>query len=134
MFEYKILNKAYYFALEKHKDQKYGEKDFLYHPLQVYEIISLIKPTDLNLRVAALLHDCMESGSTKNEIQEIFGEDVANLVEEVTKTDWNRFPNLKTQRGILLKYADRSCNISNIDDWPKEKQQRYLNKSIFWKK
>ena len=128
-----LINKAYLFALEVHKDEKYGEQDFISHPLQVYEVISLLKPDDIPLRVASLLHDCIESGVTKKQIEKEFGEDVAQLVEEVSKTSYNTFPKLESTRGVILKFADRLCNLANMQDWTKERQTTYIQKSTFWK-
>lgn len=128
-----LINKAYLFALDVHKDEKYGERDFIFHPLQVYEVISLLEPDDVSLRMASLLHDCIESGIKKGQIEEEFGEDVAQLVEEVSKTSYNTFPKLKSPRGVILKFADRLCNLSNMKDWTKERQTTYVQKSTFWK-
>ncbi len=128
-----LINKAYLFALDKHKGQKYGDKDFIYHPLQVYEITTLLQPADINLRVAAILHDTLEdTQTTPEEIQKEFNRDVAGLVVEVTKTAYNTFPSLKTRRGIILKFADRMSNLINITDWSGERQEKYLKKSKFW--
>ena len=128
-----LLNKAMELANKTHENQTYGNQPFVYHPLQVYEIITLLKPEDINLRCAGLLHDCIESGLKKEEIEKETNEDIASLVEEVTKTGYNKFPNLKTQRGIFLKYVDRMCNLANMQDWSKERIATYLQKSIFWK-
>ncbi len=133
--ETELINKAMMFCVDKHQGQLYGDNPFFQHPLQVYEIIEKLKPNDVSLQIAALEHDLLEqTQTTEKEILKEFGADVLSLVIEVTKTAYNTFPKLQSQRGILLKYVDRSCNISHIDDWPKDKQQRYLNKSIFWKK
>lgn len=127
-----LLNKAVEFANKIHNKQTYGNQPFIYHPLQVYEITTLLCPTDINLRVASLLHDTIESGATQKEIEEAFNEDIASLVKEVTKKGYNKFPNLKTQRGIILKFADRLANLSNMQDWTQERIATYLQKSKFW--
>ncbi len=129
-----LLNKAINFVNKAHENQTYGDQPFVYHPLQVYEVITLLKPADVNLRVAALLHDTIEdTETTKEQIEKEFNSDVAELVSEVSKTSYNTFPNLKSTRGIVLKFADRLCNLSSMMAWSEEKQERYRNKSKFWK-
>ncbi len=131
----KIIKKAIAFAKEKHKGQKYNGKDFFTeHPFLVYKIIKVIRPSDYDLQIAALAHDCLEdTETTRAELITEFSFDVADLVSEVSKDSYNSFPNLKTQRGILLKLIDRACNVSNMESWSEEKKQKYLDKSKFWK-
>lgn len=129
-----LLNKAYFFAKEKHKNQLYGVVGFIYHPLQVYEIIKLLCPLDINLQIAALLHDVLEDTKTSyKELEKEFNEDVTALVKEVTKSEYNTFPNLKTQRGYQLKFADRLSNLSNMQEWSERRKRKYMKKSRFWK-
>lgn len=130
-----IEQKAFKFAQKKHEGQLYGGGDFfLNHPLQVYTLLNFLAPEDTNLLVAALLHDTIEDTKTYyDELVEEFNKDVADLVQEVTKGQWNQFPHLKTQRGVVLKFADRLCNLRSMESWTKEKQERYIQKSKFWK-
>lgn len=129
-----ILDSAFNFASKKHQGQRYGNKPFIFHPLQVFRIIELLCPEDEKLQTAALLHDVIEDADvTKEQLQKKFGKDVADLVFEVTKTDSNTFPHLKTQRGVILKFADRTANLSNMQNWDKEKIEKYIMKSRFWK-
>lgn len=129
-----IVRKARLFATSKHRGQKYNKQDFIVHPIEVFEVIRLLCPEDINLQVAALLHDVIEDTTTTyEEVERKFGADVASLVKEVTKTGYNVFPNLKTQRGVVLKLADRLCNLKNMKIWNKEKQEKYIKKSTFWK-
>ncbi len=130
----KQIQRALTFATEKHKGQFYGTKDFIYHPLQVYEIIKLIAPDDINLQAASLLHDILENTAISYDaLEKEFGSDVAFLVNEVTKTSYNTFPSLLTQRGYQLKFADRLSNLSNMDGWSDRRKRKYMKKSRFWK-
>lgn len=128
-----LIGKAYKFAKLKHAGQKYGDKPFIYHPIQVAKIVKMLCPLDYSLIAAAYLHDTMEDcGVSMFELQANFNTDVARLVWEVTKTKYNTFPNLSSVRGIILKYADRTANLSNIYLWDEKRQQKYLLKSKFW--
>lgn len=133
-----IIAKAYEFAQKKHQGQEYNKQSFIVHPLLTSRIISVVRDPsefDENLVAAALLHDTLEDTDTNYEtLVYEFGEDVASLVQEVTKTTSNCFPNLHTQRGAMLKFADRLANISNTHHWSEEKRQKYIfEKSKFWK-
>lgn len=137
--EEKIL-KAPLFAKRKHKGQKDDcGCDYFRHPKQVASIIMAVCPEDLNLVQAAWLHDTLEdTDTTYEELVQEFGQDVADLVNEVTHdgqkdTHGYYFPRLKTKRGIILKFADRMANLSHMDVWPEERQQHYLSRSKFWK-
>lgn len=128
-----ILNKALSFAQVKHKGQEYNGQPFIVHPIMTASLLEVLG-ADENLICAGYLHDILEdTETTYEELEEKFNEDVASLVLEVTKTEYNTFPNLKTRRGILLKFADRMSNLMHIESWSPEKQQRYLEKSKFWK-
>jgi len=136
-----IYQKAIDFAQEKHKGQldDSGKDYFWEHPWKVHEILELILPDDINLLCAGLLHDILEDTSTcYDELKLEFNKDIADLVLEVTKAGEKDskgyyFPNLKTKRGIILKFADRISNLSRMECWDEKKQQYYLRKSKFWK-
>lgn len=128
-----IVDKAHTFARNKHKRQQYSDKAFIMHPAQVSRVIKLLCPLDYELQAAAMLHDILENTDvTPAQLTEEFGADVAGLVFEVTKTGYNQFPNLLTRRGIVLKFADRLCNLVHMTRWTDEKQQAYIIKSKFW--
>ena len=136
----KLLDKALRFAYLKHIGQSYNGKPFINHPITTEAILALVCPQDTSLRCAGYLHDTIEdTDTTYAELKSIFGKEIADLVKEVTKKqpkDKSKsayFPHLKTQRGIMLKFADRLSNISNMQNWDKKKKQWYLNKSKFWR-
>lgn len=133
-----LINKARNFAIKKHKGKLYNNQPFMVHPEEVYSILQALlmaqNGQDDNLLASALLHDTLEDTDTSFvELVTEFGEDIADLVREVTDQGWNVFPNLKTQRGIMLKFADRLSNLSHIHEWSQENQQKYIGKSKFWK-
>lgn len=129
-----MIEQASTYARKAHKEQRYGDKPFYHHPAQVAKIIKMLCPLDYELQAAAHLHDVLEdTDTTPAQLTEEFGADIAALVFEVTKTGYNEFPNLKTQRAVVLKFADRLANLVNMVSWDEEKQQEYIKKSTFWK-
>ena len=126
-----ILNKAYVFAMSAHGKQKRASGDpYFSHPLEVAAIL-----TDLKLDTAtiatALLHDTVEdTEATIDNIREQFGEEVASLVDGVTKlSQLEVFSERTTQaenfrklllamsndiRVLLVKLADRLHNMRTL--------------------
>lgn len=129
-----LINKAYLFALEKHKDQKYGDRDFIYHLLQTYEILTLLQPEDTTLRASAFTHDIFEDTKTsRKELENELGKEIMELTEEVTATSRNFFPNLKTVRGAILLTASRLANMTNMQNWSEERRKEYVfTKTHYW--
>jgi (p)ppGpp synthase/HD superfamily hydrolase len=89
------------------------------------------------LLIAGYCHDMLEDTKiTFEDLDETFGNEVANLVFEVTheKNDNGEwvFPYLKTREGYILKFADRLCNLSSTF-FNNDKINSYMKKSIFWK-
>ena len=81
-----LLNKAYVYAMHKHGAQRRANGDpFFSHPLEVAAILTDLKLDDSTIAVA-LLHDTLEdTDSTRAEIDGMFGQDIGNLVEGLTK-------------------------------------------------
>ncbi len=134
----RLLRKALKYATEKHKNQLDDSgKSYIVHPIQVCEILSMVANDDTNLLAAAYLHDVIEDcGVTYFDLERNFNKDIADLVMEVTKIVINRvkyFPRLSTQRGIMLKFADRLSNISRMESWSEKRKKHYLKSSKFWK-
>src|SRR5258706_7778273 len=134
-----IIGEAKKYAMIKHLNQRDDSNTFfIFHPMQVAEILTILSPQDENLIAAGWLHDVIEDqGVTYEELEKEFNKDVADLVMEVTKEKLHHkkkttFPRLKTQRGILLKFADRASNLSRMTSWNEEKKQWYLRTSKFW--
>jgi (p)ppGpp synthase/HD superfamily hydrolase len=73
-----------------------------------------------------------------SEIHAEFGQDVADLVHEVTHEGQKDskgfyFPRLRTPRGIQLKFADRLSNLSRMEPWSERRVNHYLHNSRFWR-
>ena len=126
-----MIKKAYFFALEHH-DLKLRESGELYfsHPVEVANILVNIH-MDPSSIMAAILHDVVEDTDvTLEQIEEIFGKEVADLVNGVTKISKIELLNLdksstenyrklliasaKDIRVLLLKLADRLHNMSTL--------------------
>ncbi|HEU4976406.1 MAG TPA: bifunctional (p)ppGpp synthetase/guanosine-3',5'-bis(diphosphate) 3'-pyrophosphohydrolase [Baekduia sp.] len=130
---------AFVFACEHHADQrrKSGE-DFIVHPVGVAKICAGMR-LDTDTLVAALLHDTVEDTTASlDEVRELFGDEVAAIVDGVTKLtgitftsrDEAQAENYRKMmvamasdiRVILIKLADRLHNMRTIDAMPKQKQ------------
>lgn len=125
------------FAYIAHAGQfRDGGAPYIVHPAQVARIISQVT-RDEDLIAAAWLHDVIEDTEyTYDDIRERFGQRVADLVMEVTHEVSPKgayFPRLETRDGILLKFADRLSNLSDMQAWDDKRQASYLKKSKFWK-
>ena len=131
---------AFVFAREKHKGQKDddGNDYFEAHLLKVRNATETLT-SDENIISASILHDVLEdTDTTYQELLDVFGKEIADLVNEVThegKVDENGyyFPRLKSKEAIMIKLIDRASNISRMGSWNKIRQKQYLNKTQFWK-
>ena len=143
-----MISKAYQIANTAHSGQfrKSGEP-FIIHPLCVAIILSKLK-MDKETIEAALLHDVVEDTNVSNEeIQNIFGNDVAHLVAGVTKL--SQLPinldieevqaaNLRKMflamakdiRVIIIKLADRLHNLRTLQFQPPNKQKKIAKETI----
>jgi len=116
-----------------HKGQLRDDgKTYTSHTDKVAEILSLVTDNP-DVISAGFLHDSIEDGKiTIAELRSLVGDRVADLVVEVTKKGTNCFPNLKSREALLIKFADRLQNLSDMEGWTPERQQAYMNKSVFW--
>jgi GTP pyrophosphokinase len=135
------LEEAYAFAVEHHAGQtrKSGEP-FIHHPLEVAMILAGLHLDTPTLQ-AALLHDVVEDSSVSlKEVRKRFGDEVAVLVDGVTKLGRIKFSSFaeaqsqnlrkmliamaKDIRVILIKLADRLHNMRTLSALDEEKQRR----------
>ncbi len=146
-----MIEKAYKFAYEAHKDQtrKSGEP-YIIHPLCVAIILADLE-MDKETILAGLLHDVVEDTKyTDEEIGKEFGEDVALLVEGVTKLDKMKYKggngdkqdlqaeNLRKMflamakdiRVIIIKLADRLHNMRTLSYQSPAKQQDIARETL----
>ena len=142
-----LINKSFDYAYKKHFGVKRitGE-DYINHPLNVAYILTDIN-ADAECIAAALLHDTIEdTDSTLNDIKEKFGEEVASLVDGVTKINRLHFSNAGEQmaanqrkilvglsedvRVIMIKLADRLHNMRTLYVMPPEKQKKKSKETL----
>ncbi|HWM55426.1 MAG TPA: bifunctional (p)ppGpp synthetase/guanosine-3',5'-bis(diphosphate) 3'-pyrophosphohydrolase [Solirubrobacterales bacterium] len=130
---------AFEFACERHADQRRRSGDeFITHPVGVAQVCAAMR-LDTETLCAALLHDTVEDTSASlEEIREEFGEEIAQLVDGVTKLtgiafesrDERQAENYRKMmvamatdiRVILIKLADRLHNMRTLGALPKQKQ------------
>ena len=136
-----LIKEAYELANEKHKGQlrKSGEP-YIIHPLSVAMILADLN-VGPNTLIAAILHDVVEDTDCGLEmIAEKFGNDVASIVDGVTKVTQMKFSSLEKQqaenhqkmiiamakdiRVIVVKLADRLHNLRTLEFQSPEKQVR----------
>jgi len=137
----KKIESAWKFAQTAHAGQRrLSGEEFIMHPLEVAKILATWR-LDTTSIVAALLHDTIEDGGVAREdIVKKFGEDVARLVDGVTKVTTLRLKgsvekeyveNLRKMllvmakdiRVILIKLADRLHNMKTLSALPVDKQK-----------
>ena len=136
-----LVADAFDFAVMLHEGQwRQSGEPYFTHPLAVARLLTELK-TDYLAVVAGLLHDVVEdSGVTVNDLRERFGEQVALLVDGVTKISELRFRTyeerqaehirkmllsmLKDLRVILIKFGDRLHNMRTLDALPRKSQER----------
>ena len=134
-----LIHKAREFARRKHNGQKddSGKDYFIAHLEQVVRILYKVTE-DHEIIAAGYLHDTLEDTDTKlMELKGLFGPNIAWIVYEVTcekneKTGLKYFPRLKSQKAILIKFADRLSNLSRMEPWSEDRRNHYLKKSRFW--
>ena len=145
--ELRIIEKAYNYAKEKHFTQKrITGDDYITHPLNVAYILTDVN-ADYKAICAALLHDTIEdSDGNFQEIEKLFGYDIANLVECVTKINRINFNSDSEQmaanqrkilvglasdvRVLIIKLADRLHNMRTLYVFSPEKQQRKARETL----
>ena len=142
-----LVNRAYDYAYKKHFGVKrISGDDYITHPLNVAMILTDIN-ADAACMAAALLHDTIEdTDSTKEEITELFGSEVALLVDGVTKINRLHFSNAGEQmaanqrkilvglsedvRVIIIKLADRLHNMRTLYVMPLERQKKKARETL----
>ncbi|HET6571138.1 MAG TPA: bifunctional (p)ppGpp synthetase/guanosine-3',5'-bis(diphosphate) 3'-pyrophosphohydrolase [Solirubrobacterales bacterium] len=141
------LTRAFEFACDHHADQRRQSGDeFITHPVGVAQICAGMR-LDTETLCAALLHDTVEDTSASlEEIRAEFGEEVAQLVDGVTKLTGMTFESRDERqaenyrkmmvamatdvRVILIKLADRLHNMRTLGALPKQKQMSKARETI----
>ena len=136
-----IVRKAYDFSLQHHKGQtRASGEPYLVHPLEVAAVLAEMR-LDTTAIAAGLLHDAVEDTTvTIDEIRTEFGEQVAHIVEGVTKISKIDFASSEEQqaenvrkmilamvddiRVVLIKLADRLHNMRTLQHLPPDRQMK----------
>jgi guanosine-3',5'-bis(diphosphate) 3'-pyrophosphohydrolase len=141
------LEKAYKFGADRHGPQlRVSGEPYITHPLNVALILTRFK-VDLASITAAILHDVVEDTETPlAEIEQLFGKQVADLVDGMTKIGKIEFRSsqerlaenfrkmlfamAKDVRVILIKLADRLHNMRTIEALPPPKRRRITQETL----
>ncbi len=139
-FDRDFLIKAYKFSYNTHKEQfRLSGKPYFIHCVEVARIMVELK-MDLVTIVSALLHDTIEdSGIMKSELKEEFSEEIAEIVDGVTKIGEIKYKKREEQqvenfrkmllsmvndiRVIMVKFGDRLNNMRTLEYLPPEKRE-----------
>jgi guanosine-3',5'-bis(diphosphate) 3'-pyrophosphohydrolase len=146
MSDLEKLLQALKFAADKHRDQRRKgahQPPYINHPIEVCEqLIRVGKVEDLNILLAALLHDTVEdTDATPEELETLFGKQVREIVAEVTddkslpkaarkEKQVEHAPHLSVE-AKQVKLSDKISNIREIGndppaDWSRERKLEYL--------
>ncbi len=141
------LEKAFEYAKKSHSGQyRVSEEPYIIHPMEVVKILISLR-ADKHTLMAGFLHDILEDTDTKpEEIQELFGEDVLNLVQGVTKLGKLQFKSKEERQAenyrrmliamasdvriIFLKLADRLHNMRTLNYMAPVKQQKIAQETL----
>jgi GTP pyrophosphokinase len=146
-----LIKKAYVYSAKVHQGQirKSGEP-YLVHPLEVAGILAELKLDEASI-VTGLLHDTIEDTlATPEELTELFGQEITELVDGVTKLsqfsattatathEEKQAENFRKMivamardiRVILVKLADRTHNMRTLEHMAPEKQQRIAQETL----
>ncbi len=145
----KLIRSAFDVAVDAHKNQrrKSGEA-YIFHPIAVARIVASEIGLDATSIAAALLHDVVEDTEyTLEDIERMFGETIARIVDGLTKIS-----NLSTEtdislqaenfrkmlltlnddiRVIIIKIADRLHNMQTMDSMPEHKQVKIASETLY---
>ncbi|MFN3262416.1 MAG: RelA/SpoT family protein [Pikeienuella sp.] len=142
-----LLNRAYVYGARAHAAQKRASGEpYFGHPLEVAAILTGLKLDDATI-VTALLHDTIEdTAATYAEITDLFGQEIAELVDGVTKLNKLELVNREAEqaenfrklllamsrdvRVLLVKLADRTHNMRTIEALRPEKRARIARETM----
>jgi GTP diphosphokinase / guanosine-3',5'-bis(diphosphate) 3'-diphosphatase len=134
-----LLRRAFRFAVKAHEgQQRRSGEDFIHHPWGAAKILAELRLDEPTI-AAALLHDVVEdTGTDIKEVRDEFGDEIAQLVDGVTKLTRVQFQSREQAeaenyrklivamaqdvRVILIKLADRLHNMRTAEFWGKQKQ------------
>ncbi|MEH6619528.1 RelA/SpoT family protein [Maribacter arcticus] len=145
----KLIRSAFEVAVDAHKNQrrKSGEA-YIFHPIAVAKIVASEIGLDAVSIASALLHDVVEDTEyTLDDIDRMFGETVARIVDGLTKiSHLKKDMNISQQaenfrkmlltlnddvRVIIIKIADRYHNMLTMDSMPEHKQVKIASETLY---
>ena len=145
----KLIRSAFDVAVDAHKDQrrKSGEA-YVFHPIAVAKIVASEIGLDATSIAAALLHDVVEDTDyTLADLEQLFGETVARIVDGLTKISnmpYDGDVSLQAEnfrkmlltlnediRVIIIKIADRLHNMQTMDSMPPYKQVKIASETLY---
>jgi len=142
-----LITKAYNFANSAHYNQlRESGQEYIIHSLGAAKILADLKMDEICI-AACLLHDVLEDTNISKEIlKNEFGEEIANIVENITKISKLTIPDFKERqvenlrkmliastkdiRVILIKLADRLDNIHSLKYLREDKQKRIAQETL----
>src|ERR1700757_2788607 len=142
-----LIRKAWEFCVQQHQGQmRASGEPYIVHPLEVAEVLAEMK-RDSTAVAAGLLHDAVEdTPATTPEIASVFGDQVAHIVEGVTKIDKIQFANREDRqaenvrkmllamvtdvRVVLIKLADRLHNMRTLEHLKPERQEAIARETM----
>ena len=142
-----LIQRAYELANAAHSGQKrISGEDYIIHPLAVAKILTELQIDDITIS-AAILHDVVEDTThTLKEMRELFGDEVAMLIDGVTKLGRIQYKSKEEQqlesyrkmflamakdiRVIMIKLADRLHNMRTLKYVREDKQKRIARETI----
>jgi guanosine-3',5'-bis(diphosphate) 3'-pyrophosphohydrolase len=142
-----LIRKAWEFCVQHHQGQRRASGEpYVIHPLEVSEVLAEMK-LDATAIAAGLLHDAVEdTPATSEEIEAGFGDQVAHIVEGVTKIDKIQFANREDRqaenvrkmllamvsdvRVVLIKLADRLHNMRTLEHLKPERQESIARETL----
>jgi len=145
--DFNLIRSAWAFCIAQHRDQRRASGEpYVIHPLEVCQVLADLK-MDATAIAAGLLHDAVEDTDvTPAEIARKFGDQVAHIVEGVTKLDKIKFANREDHqaenirkmllamvtdvRVVIIKLADRLHNMRTLEFLAPAKQQRIARETL----
>ncbi|HUN86933.1 MAG TPA: bifunctional (p)ppGpp synthetase/guanosine-3',5'-bis(diphosphate) 3'-pyrophosphohydrolase [Terracidiphilus sp.] len=142
-----LIRKAWDFCVQHHEGQtRASSEPYIIHPLEVAEVLAEMK-MDATAIAAGLLHDAVEdTPATTEEIEAGFGDQVAHIVEGVTKIDKIQFANREDRqaenvrkmllamvtdvRVVLIKLADRLHNMRTLEHLQPDRQEAIARETL----
>ena len=144
-----LIRKALDIAIDAHSDQiRKSGKAYIFHPISVAKIVASKIGLDAPSIASALLHDVVEDTRYSiNKIEEIFGQEIAKIVDGLTKISKlkkEKILSIQAEnfrkmlltlnddiRVILIKIADRLHNMKTLDFLSEEKQLKIASETLY---